>query len=54
MPKKDKQKKYTKSDLPLKICAACKRSFAWRKRWEKVWNEVKYCSERCRKNKKSE
>ncbi|MCA6329365.1 MAG: DUF2256 domain-containing protein, partial [Phenylobacterium sp.] len=23
--------------------------FAWRKKWEKVWDEVKYCSERCRR-----
>jgi hypothetical protein len=22
-----------------------------RKKWEKNWNEVKYCSEKCRKNK---
>ncbi|MFM8753701.1 MAG: DUF2256 domain-containing protein, partial [Phenylobacterium sp.] len=25
------------------------RPFAWRKKWEKVWDEVKYCSERCRR-----
>jgi len=54
MPKSDQQKKYTKSDLPLKICAACHRPFTWRKRWEKVWDEVRYCSARCRKNRKSE
>ncbi len=23
-------------------------NFTWRKKWEKVWNEVKYCSDRCR------
>lgn len=23
------------------------------KKWEKNWNEVKYCSERCKKSKKS-
>jgi len=23
----------------------------WRKAWEKVWDEVKYCSDRCRTNK---
>ncbi|MGX5660634.1 DUF2256 domain-containing protein [Castellaniella ginsengisoli] len=22
---------------------------AWRKKWSKVWDEVKYCSERCRR-----
>jgi hypothetical protein len=37
-----------KSDLPEKPCAACGRPFAWRKKWAKVWDEVKYCSDRCR------
>ncbi|WP_297341672.1 DUF2256 domain-containing protein [Pseudophaeobacter sp.] len=37
-----------KSDLPQKICPACSRPFVWRKKWEKVWDEVKYCSKRCR------
>lgn len=23
----------------------------WRKAWERVWDEVKYCSEACRKRK---
>ncbi|TAG69997.1 MAG: DUF2256 domain-containing protein, partial [Runella slithyformis] len=29
-----------KSDLPTKICATCAKPFAWRKKWEKVWEEV--------------
>ncbi len=37
-----------KGDLPEKICAACGRPFAWRKKWERVWDEVRYCSDRCR------
>jgi hypothetical protein len=37
-----------KADLPTKICAACGRPFAWRKKWAKVWDEVRYCSDRCR------
>ncbi len=37
-----------KSDLLQKICLHCGRPFAWRKKWEKVWDEVRYCSERCR------
>ncbi|MEX2668890.1 DUF2256 domain-containing protein [Candidatus Uabimicrobium amorphum] len=39
-----------KRDLPQKICVVCKKPFAWRKKWQKVWDEVKYCSERCRRN----
>jgi hypothetical protein len=37
-----------KGDLPMKTCLACGRPFAWRKKWEKVWDEVRYCSDRCR------
>ena len=37
-----------KADLPSKPCAACARSFTWRKKWAKVWDEVLYCSDRCR------
>ncbi|MHA7841469.1 MAG: DUF2256 domain-containing protein [Gammaproteobacteria bacterium] len=38
-----------KADLPTKICPVCQRPFCWRKKWEKIWHHVKYCSERCRK-----
>lgn len=41
-----------KSDLPQKPCMNCRRPFSWRKKWEKVWAEVKYCSEKCRRNKR--
>jgi hypothetical protein len=43
-----KDKKYTKSNLPVKTCSVCGRPFEWRKKWAKVWDEVKYCSDRCR------
>ncbi|MEK9733722.1 MAG: DUF2256 domain-containing protein [Paracoccaceae bacterium] len=36
-----------KQHLPTKICPKCNLSFAWRKKWEKNWEEVKYCSKRC-------
>jgi hypothetical protein len=39
-----------KSDLPQKICATCGRPFAWRRKWAKVWDEVKYCSDACRQH----
>ncbi|PSB00891.1 DUF2256 domain-containing protein [Merismopedia glauca] len=38
----------SKSDLPKKICPVCDRPFTWRKKWASCWDEVKYCSERCR------
>ncbi len=42
------QKRFTKSNLPTKLCALCGRSFAWRRKWARVWEEVQYCSDRCR------
>ncbi|MBD2543029.1 DUF2256 domain-containing protein [Planktothricoides sp. FACHB-1370] len=39
----------SKSDLPEKICVVCQRPFSWRKKWADCWDEVKYCSERCRR-----
>jgi hypothetical protein len=37
-----------KADLPQKICASCGRPFAWRKKWARDWENVKYCSDRCK------
>ena len=36
-----------KENLPFKICLTCQRAFVWRKKWEKNWEELKYCSDRC-------
>lgn len=38
-----------KGDLPEKTCAACGLPFQYRKKWERCWDEVRYCSERCRR-----
>ncbi|MDG1720253.1 MAG: DUF2256 domain-containing protein [Bacteroidia bacterium] len=43
---------HKKNRLPSKICTTCGLLFYWRKKWERNWDHVKYCSERCRKNKK--
>jgi hypothetical protein len=40
-----------KSDLPSKLCRTCGKPFAWRKKWERDWDNVVYCSERCRRAK---
>ncbi|MGB0607688.1 MAG: DUF2256 domain-containing protein [Paracoccaceae bacterium] len=37
-----------KADLATKLCRTCGRPFDWRKKWERVWNEVQYCSQKCR------
>ncbi|MDA1207612.1 MAG: DUF2256 domain-containing protein [Proteobacteria bacterium] len=40
-----------KLQLPKKNCAHCGLAFVWRKKWRKDWEQVKYCSERCRRSK---
>ncbi|MBK9163441.1 MAG: DUF2256 domain-containing protein [Acidobacteria bacterium] len=43
------QARYNKSNLPEKPCLQCGRPMAWRARWRRNWDAVKYCSERCRR-----
>jgi hypothetical protein len=40
-----------KQDLPSKICPVCGRPFSWRKKWARHWDEVRYCSDACRRHK---
>ncbi|MEE1948405.1 DUF2256 domain-containing protein [Pseudomonas alcaligenes] len=39
-----------KADLPSKPCATCGRPLVWRRKWAACWDEVRHCSERCRRN----
>jgi hypothetical protein len=41
----------TKNGFTPKICVRCALPFEWRKKWAKNWDEVKYCSTRCRDDK---
>lgn len=34
-----------------KSCATCGRTMVWRKKWERNWSEVRFCSDACRKAK---
>ena len=36
------------NQLPTKHCVACGREFTWRKKWARDWEQVRYCSDRCR------
>ena len=47
----NKGKTISKTNLPSKTCLVCNKPFSWRKKWAKCWNEVKYCSDRCRNTK---
>ncbi len=33
---------------PDKLCKTCGRTFSWRKKWERDWDVIKYCSDACR------
>ena len=34
-----------------KDCLHCERPMTWRKKWERDWENVKFCSDRCRRTK---
>lgn len=34
-----------------KTCASCGRTIDWRKKWERSWDSVRYCSDGCRRRK---
>jgi hypothetical protein len=36
--------------LPSKTCAVCGRTITWRKKWARDWDEVRYCSQACRRH----
>ncbi|SFM99636.1 hypothetical protein SAMN04487961_1868 [Marinobacter pelagius] len=40
---------HKKPNLPTKTCPVCQRPFAWRRKWSRDWESVRYCSERCRR-----
>jgi hypothetical protein len=37
------------ANLPSKPCVVCGRPFSWRKKWERNWEQVRFCSDACRK-----
>ncbi len=38
-------------DHASKTCSSCGREITWRKKWERNWDEVRYCSDACRSHK---
>ncbi|MBP7789715.1 MAG: DUF2256 domain-containing protein [Paracoccus sp.] len=52
-PKPTENFRGNKSGLPAKPCATCGRTMVWRRKWRLTWDEVKYCSDACRKGFKS-
>ncbi|MBL8922182.1 MAG: DUF2256 and DUF3253 domain-containing protein [Myxococcaceae bacterium] len=38
--------------MDTKTCVVCGRTIEWRKRWERSWAGVKYCSDGCRRRRR--
>lgn len=36
-----------------KLCVVCARPITWRKKWERDWENVRYCSDACRRVRRS-
>jgi hypothetical protein len=37
-----------------RICRSCGRRITWRKKWERSWDEIRYCSDACRRHRLSD
>ncbi len=37
-------------DVPERTCASCGRRIEWRKKWERDWDQVRWCSDACRRH----
>ncbi|QDU70798.1 DUF2256 domain-containing protein [Mucisphaera calidilacus] len=35
--------------LPTKACTVCQRPMTWRRKWARDWENVRYCSQACRR-----
>ena len=42
-------KQVKKGFLPEKPCQGCGRPMIWRKKWERDWDNIKFCSDRRRR-----
>ncbi len=42
-----------KSELAIKYCKFCLKSFNWRKKWKRDWDNIIFCSKRCKREWKS-
>jgi hypothetical protein len=51
VPDREKRREEVDGPFAAKACLSCGRRMEWRKGWAKNWDEVKYCSDRCRKGK---
>ena len=50
MPDRKPKREPEAGEHAPKHCATCGRTMEWRKAWAKNWDEVKFCSDGCRKH----
>ncbi len=53
MPDRKPKREIDHGEREPKTCTACGRTMEWRKAWAKNWEEVKFCSDACRKHRTS-
>ncbi len=51
MPDRSPKPQPTSGRPQLKTCATCGRTITWRKKWERDWPSIKFCSDTCRAHK---
>ena len=39
---------HKKLKLDSKICIKCNKTFNWRKKWERDWSKIQFCSKKCK------
>lgn len=42
-----------KAHLPVKPCSVCGRPMGWRRAWAQTWEQVRHCSDACRRRAKA-
>ena len=53
MPDRKPRPQPASAEHPDKSCATCGRTIAWRKKWERDWENIRFCSDACRTHKPS-
>lgn len=47
----ERSRSRSSTQIPSKTCARCGRTIEWRKKWEREWDNVRFCSKACRSTK---
>lgn len=50
MPDRKPKREVEQGPQASKTCAGCGRTMEWRKSWAKNWDDVKFCSDACRRH----